>query len=280
MFAPSLKEIFAVAAKLPAAPQVLAELGVLLEDMNADTDEVARLLRRDGPLAASVLRISNSIYYGSGGVGSIEAAVNRVGFGEVQHLVGCAAVGVLADCALSFYEIEAEPLRQHMVCSALACETLAAYTHFDSRKAYTAGLLRLIGMMVLDRMARTALSVPEAFDLERDGTYAVWESRALQIRNAAVTAVVLSEWRFPEDVVEAVRGHSLTPGAKEPTQGAGLLNIAGWVVEQLGLGLAGERELWELTPQKLKLAGLREEQVKSCVERVESQLSEMQALMH
>src|SRR5580658_2824436 len=111
MFAPTLKQIFEVAEKLPSAPQILAELSELLEDTNSDIDDIGNLLRRDGVLAAAVLRMSNSVYYGSGGVGSIEAAVNRVGFGEVHRLVGCAATGVLADRALTFYGIEAQPLR-------------------------------------------------------------------------------------------------------------------------------------------------------------------------
>ena len=47
MFAPTLKDIFGLAAKLPAAPQVLSELAELLEDINVDTLDIAALLERD-----------------------------------------------------------------------------------------------------------------------------------------------------------------------------------------------------------------------------------------
>lgn len=276
MLAPSLKEIFAVAGKLPAAPQVLAELSELLEDTNAEIEDISDLIRKDGPLAAGVLRISNSVYYGPGGIGSIEAAVNRVGFGEVHRLVGCAATGVLADRALGFYGIDAEPLREHMVCTAVACETLAAAGGFNSRHAYTAGLLRPIGMMVLDRMARAAAASVDAFQIDRDAHYADWETRTMGIRNAAVTSVVMAEWRFAADVVDSVRGHAFAPGgSKPPTAGAAIINLAGWVVDKIGLGLPGEDGLWEPSPEKLTLARVAEEELHGCVGQVETQFESL-----
>jgi HD-like signal output (HDOD) protein len=276
MFAPTLKEIFAVAAKLPAAPQILSELFDLMEDVNIDTEEIATLLRRDGPLAAGIMRISNSAYYGSGGVGSVHEAVQRVGFGEVHRMVGCAVVGNLSDRNLVFYDLEAEALREHMVCTALAAEALATAAGYNSRHAYTAGLLRPIGMMVLDRLAREQVAPADVFELERDGNYGDWESKTMQLRNAPVTAVTLAEWNFATDVVEAVRGHCLTPGIKAPTRGAVLLNLAGWITQELGQVLPGERDLWEITPEKLELVRLDEDQVKAQLDVVASVFERMQ----
>jgi HD-like signal output (HDOD) protein len=280
MFAPSLKEIFAIAAKLPAAPRVLAEVAQLLEDVNVDVDAVAGVLRRDGPLTAAVLRISNSAYYGSGGVGSIEAAVSRIGFAEVHRMIGWAASGVLADRVLPFYGIETAVVRQNMIANAIAAESLAAIARCNPRHLYTAGLLRPIGMMVLDRMARNFGDPLDKFDILRDGNYATWESRVMQIRNAAVTAVVLSEWRFAQDVVDSVRGHGLTPGAKDPTRGAAVLHLACWVTTQIGLGLPGEHDAWEISPEKLALAGLVEDDVMGRIRLVEEQVQELQSALN
>ncbi len=279
MLAPSLKEIFAIAAKLPAAPRILAEVAELLEDVSVDVDSVASVLRRDGPLAAAVLRISNSAYYGSGGVGSIESAVSRIGFAEVHRMIGWAASGVLAERTLRYYGIETAMLRQNMVCNAVAAERLAASARCNPRHLYTAGLLRPIGMMVLDRLARSFGDSHDVFDPARDSDYASWESRVMQIRNAAVTAVVLSEWRFAQDVVDSVRGHGLTPGAKDPTRGAAVLHLACWVTNEIGLGLPGEHGAWELAPENLALAGLVEEDVKGLIGPVEEQVRELQTAL-
>jgi HD-like signal output (HDOD) protein len=275
MLSPKLKDMFAVAKELPAAPQVLSELAEMLQDINTETDAVAALLRQDAPLAAAILRAANSPYYGSGGVGDVDGAINRVGFREVHRLVGYAATGLLADRYLTFYGIEPEALREHMIATAFACEYLAARTSFNPRHAYTAGLLRPVGMLVLDRMARRALPDTDIFNLERDGDYATWESKVMEIRNAAVATVVMTEWRFSKDVVDSIRGHLLTAGATAPTSTAAILHLSVGVTDNLGLGLPGEVSYWEPTPEKLKLAGLTSDDLEQAVEDTKVKMEEI-----
>ena len=258
MLEPKLKEMFQVAAALPVAPQILSELTDLLLDIQAETAEVCALLRQDGALASAILRVANSPFYGSGGLGSVEEAVGRVGFREVHRLVGHAVTGLLADRALPFYRVEPETLREHMLAAAMVTEFLASKTAFNSRHAYTAGLLRPLGMMVLDRLARTTISSAHIFQIDRERDYAAWENRVMGIRNEAVTAVLMTEWRFSTDVIEAVRGHRGGEGAPRMRQEAALLHVAMSVVEELGQGLPGEVAQWEITPAILALAGLVE----------------------
>jgi HD-like signal output (HDOD) protein len=258
MLSPKLKEMFQVAAEFPVAPQILSELTDLLLDIRAETAEVCALLRQDGALASAMLRIANSPFYGSGGLGSVEEAVSRVGFREVHRLVGQAVTGLLADRALPYYRVEPETLRDHMVGSAMVAEFLAEKTAFNPRHAYTAGLLRPIGMMVLDRLARSTISCAQVFHVDLDRDYTAWENRVMGIRNEAVSAVLMTEWRFSTDVIEAVRGHRGSEAAPLARQEAALLHVALGVVEELGLGLPGEVAQWEVTPATLALAGLVE----------------------
>jgi len=265
MLAPKLKEMFKVAGELPVAPQILSELTELLLDIRAETAEVCALLRQDGALASAMLRIANSPFYGSGGLGSVEEAVARVGFREVHRLVGQAVTGLLADRALPFYRVEPETLREHMVATALIAEFLADRTSFNPRHAYTAGLLRPIGMMVLDRLARTTISSTQIFHVERDRDYTTWENRVIGIRNEAVTAVLMTEWRFSSDVIEAVRGHRGTEAAPLARIESAVLHLALYVVEELGLGLPGEIARWEVTAGTLELAGLTDDDLKEAL---------------
>src|SRR5215216_135519 len=103
------------ARKIPAAPQVLAGLCELLQDVNTDLDQIAAEIRFDPALTARVIRISNSPVFGSGQrLGSVDEAVNRVGFGEVLRLVGAATVAGMVDRALGCYGIPAELLRESL----------------------------------------------------------------------------------------------------------------------------------------------------------------------
>ena len=95
--------------------------------------------------------------YGSGGgIASIEEAVNRVGFSEVYRLTGLAAAAQFIDRNLSFYGISAEQLRNNTLVVAFAMDSLAKSAGVDARTGYTAGLMRLVGKLVLDQYAKSS----------------------------------------------------------------------------------------------------------------------------
>lgn len=247
------EEILRHAQALPAAPQVLGGLCELLEDVNTDLDQISDEIRRDPALAARVIRLSNSVAFGGGGgVSSIDEAVNRVGFAEIVRLVGVATVSGLVDRSLIAYGIEAERWREALLLHALASEALAAAAGLDPRACYAAGLLRGIGMMVLDRASRGRVT----YDPSGFASFAEWEEICFNVRAAAVTTAVLDEWRFPAETVAALEQH-LEP-ADRPF--AFVLNLAGAIVSSHGLAPAGERSWWVPTEAKLAGAGLDDEQ--------------------
>lgn len=251
------------ARALPAAPRVMAELCELLQDINTDLDQIALVIRADPALAARVIRISNSIVYGGEWqVSSIDDAVNRVGFEEVLRLVGTASVAGFVDRSLTMYGLEAEDVRASLLMHALAAEALARHTMVDPRTAYTAGLLRALGMMVLDRAARGRLAENLAFKADQFPTYLDWELARFGLGSADVTRMTLDEWRFPDEIVTAIEEHLPQSGQFENAFAA-LLNVAGSIVTTVGLALPGERNHWTLTPEKLAAAGLDESQVES-----------------
>jgi HD-like signal output (HDOD) protein len=258
-FALTRDQILDHARALPAAPRVMAELCELLQDINTDLDQIALVIRADAALAARVIRISNSVVYGGEWhVGSIDEAVNRVGFEEVLRLVGTASVAGLVDRSLVAYRVEAEDLRASLLMHALACEALARHAGLDPHTAYTAGLLRAIGMMVLERAARGRLDESLAYNPQQFSTYREWEHLRFGLGAADVTRMVLDEWRFPDEVVGAVEEQFLLTEAAYADPLAALINVGGAAVAEAGVALPGELTHWVLSPEKLLAAQLDE----------------------
>jgi HD-like signal output (HDOD) protein len=269
--------IFQIARTLPATPKVLARLGELFLDINVGLDEVADLIKRDAALTARIIRISNSVVYGgSVRIGALEEAVNRVGFSEVHRLVGLITSNLLADRPLLYYGVTAEPLREHMLYTALACEALSEECGIDSRSAYTIGLMRTIGMLVLDRVAERLSGIPP-YDHGRLGGYPVWEGIAFGLSNTEVAAMILADWHFPPEIVGAVREHYLLRPEDYDNRLACLLNVAGRVVAEAGHTLPGDRRYWELSPRKLEIIGLGEDQVHAAGERARTAFERLRA---
>ena len=260
--------ILSTARTLPAAPQVISGLCEMLQDINTDLDQIADQIRMDSVLAARVIRMSNSIVFGGGGrVGSVDEAVNRVGFAEVLRLVGAATVTGLVDTSLTSYGIGVGRLRATLLLHALASEALAGYTPIDTRTAYAGGLLRGLGMMVLNRLATGRLSATEVFDPKQFESYSDWEMVRFGVTSTEVTTMILDEWQFPAELVAAVERHLMRDDSANGEPFACILNLAGVVVADAGLALAGEAKFWVLAPEKLAGAGLDEEDFQKAAAR-------------
>jgi HD-like signal output (HDOD) protein len=269
------------ARTLPAAPQVLAGLCELLQEVNTGLDQIADQIRKDPTLAARVIRISNSVVFGGGGrIGSVDDAVNRVGFGELLRLVGAATAAGLVDRTLTFYVLPADKMRESLLLHALASEAVAGYAGIDVRTAYAGGLLRALGMMVLDRAARGRLTPADAFDPQRHASYSDWEMSRFGLGSMEVATIVLDEWRFPPELVTAIQDHLLLREDGYEDRFACVLNVAGAIVAERGLALPGEKSCWALTPEKLAAAGLDEEQYQAASEQARAVFEVQRAALY
>ena len=266
-FAVSRDVILLHAGKLPAAPQVLGGLCELLQDVNTDLEQIAEQVRMDPALSARVIRMSNSVVFGGrGSVASVDEAVSRVGFSEIVRLVGVATVAGLVDRSLTAYDLTADRLRESLLMHALASETLAGETSVEPHTAYAGGLLRGIGMMVLDRVARGRDAKAPNFDATKFASYAEWERQRFGITASEVATMILEDWRFPAELIRGIERH-LEPADDTAEPFPALLNLAGSVAAANGLCLAGEQQAWTVTPAKLAAAGLTAEQVEGAGEQ-------------
>jgi HD-like signal output (HDOD) protein len=243
-----------VVKTLPAAPQILARLGHRLLDMDSGLDDIVALLRCDTALTAHIIRIANSAAYNPGlPFGSLEDALARVGLSEVYRLTGFAAVAQLADRNLPFYGISGAQLRENSLLTALVMESLAGPAGLDPRAAYTAGLLRSIGKIALDRLTRDHAYRTD-YELRGAGPLAEWETGFVGLSNCEAAAIILDTWHFPAKTITAIRDHY----APDDTADAltHLLNLAAGAAERCGHGLPGERFYWGCSSESLAAAGL------------------------
>lgn len=256
----SRERLVQAARSLPADLHVLAQLGGLLQDTNSDLDGIAVLLRRDFALAARIVRIGNSpMFGGAGQIASVEEAVGRVGFGEILKLVGTACVARFSDRGLDCYGIAAHKLQHNMLYGAFACEALARAAGLDARVAYTAGLMRPLGLMVLDRVVRDQLPVSQRYAAVHWPTYAAWESEMFGVDHCEVAGLILEEWHFPPELVAAVRSHGLMRPSDFHQPLAALLNVANGLAHRVSRSFPGEARWWDITDEKLRAARLKED---------------------
>ncbi|HEY5228698.1 MAG TPA: HDOD domain-containing protein [Opitutaceae bacterium] len=246
--------ILRIANSLPATQQVLAQLGMLLRDSGASIVEVTTILRRDVALASRLIRTANSAAFAqSRPVATVEDAVTLIGFQEVYRLVGVAVLNQVSDGGLPCYDISAKKFYENSLFTALLMEELAAGAHEDPRYCYTIGLMRSIGKVALDRLARD-LGDTGFSKIDHGDSLLEWERSAFGMTSVEAGSVILRAWRFPDEIVQAVEGHCTPTEKHRPL--VHLLNLAAGTAELLGRGLDGETTYWVDSDEVYKRAGI------------------------
>jgi HD-like signal output (HDOD) protein len=248
-------ELLLIVKTLPASPHLLAELGQRLQGADVEVDEITSLLKRDAALTARIIGMANSaVYARAQPASSLEEAVACVGYREVYRLVGAVAATQMADEPLRYYGVDGLLIRENALFVALVMEELALAIGEDSRAAYTMGLLRSIGKIALDRLARKNPAIvpysPEA------GNLADWERSNWQSSNVEVSETILHGWHFPQETIAAIRHHYEPAGDSDKF--CHLLNLSAGAADLRGFPWPGEEGFWQFTAEDFSVTGLDE----------------------
>lgn len=239
----SLEEILAEVDVLPSLPTIVDELVRAMDKEDVSVDELVDGIAGDQALAARVLRVANSPFYGvQHKVSSIHDAVVVLGFRAIGSLVLAASVtGYFSPPA--GYGFDLQGFWRHSIGAALAARALARKGGLDAETGFTAGLLHDIGRLMLvtrhtleyaDVMAECAGEDCPVCDAER---------RILGFDHAQVGEILARRWRLPAEIVRAVAQHH----APEPVRECSYADIA-HVADVLAHALDLARTEQEMVP--------------------------------
>jgi HD-like signal output (HDOD) protein len=262
----STENLLNIAQTFPSTPQILAELGLLLRNPNVEMADVALQLKRDPTLAARLIRLANSVAFAqTEPVAAIETAVRLAGFQEVHRLVGVAMLDQFGDEGLTAYGITSRRMRENALFTALLMEELAKPADEDPRTAYTIGLLRSIGKVALDRLARGHAPGERYAALPEPVGVAEWEKSIFGLTNTEAAATIMKAWRFPSETAKAIGEHYAPAGRHLPL--THLLNLAANMADKIGYGLPGETGYWLETDEVYRKAGVKMRDAKPYIDR-------------
>lgn len=247
---PSLAEMIARLHKLPAMPAVAMELLSSLSDDNTEVDALARRIAQDQAIAARVLRVANSPFYGlQTQVGSIRDAIVVLGFSSVRSLVLTATVvsGLPAGRCPGFSQ---EHFWRHGLAVGVAARNLARALGHKGDNLFIAGLLHDIGRLAMVVVAPDDYARVIATAHEQDCPWQQAEMSAFGYDHADVGAALAQRWNFPEDIRQALAFHH-APSGGTPGGPAGLIHYADAIAKALDLDGAEDTQLPHLDPASI-----------------------------
>lgn len=253
-------EILIAARTLGATAMGGARLVAALLKPELDAHELSRRVGSEPGIAARVLRVANSAYFGcTGSVATLERAIQVLGLAGIKGAAAAACMDRMVAPGAAAAVFDAERFRRHSLACACAAQLLARQlAPALSDEAFMAGLLHDLGVLVLARLRPQGLAAwlraLRAGEVPAD-SLEEGERHLVGSTHAHCTSLTLKSWHLPDPLVAAVANHHAAPGGQGPSLPA-LLACAHALAEDLGLGLEVDGPAAGLLPNLKQRCGL------------------------
>jgi putative nucleotidyltransferase with HDIG domain len=197
----------------PSMPKAAIKLRALLSEKDVSIVEIERILRHDPGLAANVLRLANSAFFGlPAKVSTLKHAVMLVGIKRFSKIAIGACMNKTMDTAVEGYRLSPGELWLHSIAVSTTAEALAKNRKLaETNDFFMPALLHDLGKLVLGKFVKAEQSKIDSL-VAKGVPFVIAEKEVLKTDHAEIGALILSKWSFPDDLINAVRWHHYPEG--------------------------------------------------------------------
>jgi HD-like signal output (HDOD) protein len=245
---PKIEQLFDQAIRLPQIPHVMQEVLKSLRDEDVSISALAALVSSDQVIAAKVLRLANSSYYGARrNVASVNDAVKLIGLNAFRNLV------IASSLVSAFPKIEGFDLagfwRNSMLVANLS-HLVGRGLDVDREMLFTAGLMHGIGeLLIYLGSPETASLAVSVFKNSALGEQRGLERELLQMDHFEVGMELARRWNFPESIQTVVGCYDAPPSDNLP---AHVVHVAVLISRGIQLGSTIDDMLASVPPDMAK----------------------------
>ena len=201
---------------LPALSPVALKLVELASDEKSSSMDLVRLIDKDPPLAARLLKLANSAFFGSRNpVSALNQAVVRIGFKRLRVM----ALSISLRDTFPMGKIGPLNYEKFWTISlyrALISKSLAdAIKNSNADEAFTAGLLMEIGLLIFFDIFIKGRNEEVDLDLESIEDLLAWERDKYSVDHRQIGEIALRHWNFPENMVVCQRADKTSAKNRE-----------------------------------------------------------------
>jgi putative nucleotidyltransferase with HDIG domain len=255
-------------AKLPALPVTVIDVLRLVDQPDVDIATIEKKISLDQGLAARMLKVANSPFYGmSGRIQSVRDACVMLGVHTIRNVV--ITTGVL-ECfpPETSNGLDRTLLWRHAIGTGVAAKVLSRLCGQNQETAFTAGLLHDIGKLALEACFPGEYADVFCYRDTSDCLLRDAELAVLGLDHALAGEHLLSMWRLPGQLTEAVARHH-RPDEVPGSVLADIVHLADILCRGLEIGDGGDGLMPLLSEQVLDRLGLSWSDIAECLPEIE-----------
>jgi len=233
-----LEKVIMEAGDLPAMPHIAGMVMNRLSDRNVSARQIQRIISADQALAAKILKVANSAFYGcTRKVSTLTDAVVILGFNTIRSLVLAISTRSILQRSSEGLGLSKEALWKHSIGCAVGCRILSGMISFPRQEeAFVCGLLHDIGKLVLSQNFSQKYRKVEEKAVRDKVSYREAENEILGFDHTQVGALLLRKWNFSQDLEKVIEFHHEPSRAKGIVELAAITNFSDKLCNKLGIG--------------------------------------------
>jgi len=256
----------------PPVPHVYAELCRVTADPKiTSTEEVALVISRDPAVAAKILQIANSAFFGQQRqVETVARAVVVLGLDVVKNVV-------LSKSVFQTFEqdgvqaLDQDQFWKHCLACGMAASLLERAISGDKERsaiALLAGTIHDLGKLVFAKYMAEPYAEVVGVARTREAMLTDVEQEMLGTTHAAVGGYLAEWWNLPAYLTEALHWHHQPSESANDMPLTSVVHLADIIVHRAGIGFSGCGRVPDVDETAVEALGIGPETMRAVEERI------------
>jgi putative nucleotidyltransferase with HDIG domain len=228
--------------KISTLPMIYNRLREAINNPRSSLKEIANIISEDQGLAARLLKLANSPFYGfPAKIEKINQAITLIGTQQLTELaLGTTVMRLFKDIPKSLVDMES--FWHHSIACGVLARILATYRREPNiERFFVSGIMHDIGRLIIytkkpDTSRESLLHCKKSQEL----LYKV-ERKAMRFDHTDVGGALLEQWKIPISIVEMVTYHHNPLQAMRFPVDTAIVHVADIIANATQLGSSGER---------------------------------------
>lgn len=276
----SADEMVASVQTVYTLPETFDRLSEAINSPESTMDEIAEILGNDQSMCMRVLELANSAFYGfPAKIETVSNALTLIGAQQIRDLILGTTVIEMFD-GIPHELVNMNSFWKHSISAGLNAKIIASLRReANVERFFVLGLLHDMGRMVMFQMIPEIMNELLQQAPEKETPLYKLELERLSFTHEDVGAALMTQWKFPARLSEAVRKHhQFSSFVKFPLESS-VIHLADICSHSFGIHGSGETFVPPLHPQAWTQLGLDPQSLKQIEKEHDRQYQEVIQIM-